>query len=352
MSSQNNVQAKSLTLRFFIILGFVFAFSFVSFNSNVYAYPYSTKPEVYHHNHVFYFKDSVTVNNLPDANEPFYYLGWDDDDIELVYTGGQWLSYQFRRVSTGVIVPNQSIPGLTESSTMDEYPVGVFTRNVGVSVNVLYNFSNESYPTIFIESSKEIKDLSGNVVFTDPLKPKYVKFIQPSVNPFLDTTSSYNFLVSYKMSDNTLIENIDIKINGTSINDNQWSITGQQHNKLNGEGWIKFLAVDVTTGSHNVSCTINGTSANTYIERLVGTVDENGDGIDDRTNLPVDDGHADYSNIGGHGIKGALDNLTGFLDTMTSFTTRIFSFFPLEVRWTMIFVIGVMGFIAIKRFIL
>lgn len=179
-----------------------------------------------------------------------------------------------------------------------------------------------------------------------------VKFIQPSISPFKDTTDGYNFLVSYSVPVNTSVADVSIKFSSPLLDPSDWSITQQEYNKLTGVGWVKVFVTSVPVGSHVVTCTINTVSVSTTIERLSGIVDSDGDGIDDRTNQPVDDGHADYTDIDGKGVATGISALTGFLTTMTSFSTKIFSFMPNEVKVIMVFVISVMGFIAIKKFIL
>lgn len=179
-----------------------------------------------------------------------------------------------------------------------------------------------------------------------------VKFIQPSVSPFSDTTDGFNFLVSYNLPVGTSVSDVSIKFSSPNIDISSWSITQQEYSVSTGSGWVKVFASPVPIGTHQVNCTINTLSATSTIIRLGGTVDENGDGIDDRTNQPIGDGHVDYEDIKGGDVTKGITALTGFISTMTSFSTKIFSFMPNEVKVIMVFVVSVMGFIAIKKFIL
>lgn len=320
MNIANNGQAKSLVKRFPILCCLVFALYLISFKST----------------HVYASVSAETKYSLIQSLVPSTYSHYAIDEYNIYFSNDHF------RYDTQFYVEGTYARYNTMGETMGVDTGGTGRMNLYTVFYCNENIKNGSDVVVFPASSLPPPETSASTI----------KFIQPNTSPFLDTTDGFNFLISYTVPIGTSHNDFSLVVSCPDFDPSKWEITGQEYNSATGQGWLKCFISPVSVGLHTVTAKIGTKTTNTIIERLGGSVDANGDGIDDRTNLPVGDGHVKVSDPTGSGAIGALENMKDFMGSMSDFSGKIFGFLPNEVRYTMIFVISVMGFIAIKKFLL
>ena len=180
-----------------------------------------------------------------------------------------------------------------------------------------------------------------------------LKILQPLQDGFKDNTSLFNFTIAY-----------NIPTTKTNISDLQFRVI-PQHGYIEGQapsfqslegaiingramGSIKF-SLPLPVGSNAISFSLEDKYfASRLIERVEGIVDVDGDGIDDRTNLPTEWGDGTVPTDPVTAFNTVLNNISGF----SMFISKLFLFLPLEIRimfsTVCVFIVGLM----VKRAIL
>lgn len=217
-----------------------------------------------------------------------YYIGYKTFNVNGQYRDGIILSDKpmFIRLDadgTKFIIPTagaKTEKWEDETNTGQFYNTAAFGNNGGFGVNNYGGFT-------VLNANHDIKIYNTNDNYYSPIKPPTeFKIIQPSVG-YKDTVDGVNALIYYKFPSGTASTEIDIKVNSANISSSSWQIVQHDYNSTTGEGLLKVFARPVPVGKHTINVVLNGQTLTREFERLGGVVDEDGDGIDDRTGLPI-----------------------------------------------------------------
>lgn len=213
---------------------------------------------------------------------------------------------------------------------------------------------NGSYTSLGMQSNiyKSNFTLTNGLtpMIPDIPQPTEVTVLKPSPG-YIDTVDGFETLISFKMPQGTPGQLVNILFISETFSQTDFQLKQWEYNQSTGIGLAKFFTSPCPVGTHNITIKINGIERTATYQRLGGVVDEDEDGLDDRTGLPIGDGHAQVPNSETvwETMVNALNGSKELFAGIIVLCGTMFMWIPSEIRAIVLLAITITFIIMLKK---